>query len=177
MLDGDWSSDVCSSDLVTHDQEEAFALSDEIIVMNNGRIEQQSAPAEIYRRPASAYVADFIGGANLVPGKVREVSAAAAAIETPFGTYESPSVSGLKPGSDAVLCLRPELLAFSGAGGIEATVTHTVFRGAEWLVEARASGDLVLSAVVADQDPPAIGSTVRLAFEPARAWIAAIDGA
>ncbi len=50
-----------------HDQEEAFALSDSIILMNNGVIEQEGDPETIYRRPTNAYVADFIGGANLVP--------------------------------------------------------------------------------------------------------------
>ncbi|MHA7971843.1 ABC transporter ATP-binding protein [Rhizobium sp. CAU 1783] len=161
---------------VTHDQEEAFALSDEIIVMNNGRIEQQSTPAEIYRRPASAYVADFIGGANLVPGKIHSVSDGAAAIETPLGMFGSPSVGGLRPGAPAVLCLRPELLRLGGADGFEATVTHVVFRGAEWLVESRALGDLTLSLVVHEAEPPTVGSIVRLSFDPARAWIAAADG-
>ncbi len=160
---------------VTHDQEEAFALSDEIIVMNNGRIEQQSTPAEIYRRPASAYVADFIGGANLVPGKIRSVSDGATAIETPLGIFASPAVPGLRMGSPAVLCLRPELLRLGTDEGFEATVTHTVFRGAEWLVEARALGGLTLSLIVHDAEPPAIGGTVSLSFDPARAWIAAAD--
>src|SRR5690606_32857624 len=55
---------------VTHDQEEALAVSDKIIVMHNGRIAQEGTPAGLYERPADAFVADFIGGANLVPCEV-----------------------------------------------------------------------------------------------------------
>lgn len=158
---------------VTHDQEEAFALSDEIIVMNNGRIEQQSTPTEIYRRPASAYVADFIGGANLVAGAVRSVGQATAVIETRLGTFESPCVAGLAAGGKAVLCLRPEQLHLSGEAGFEARVTHTVFRGAEWLVETRTMDGTVITLVMHASEPPAISSTVTLGFDMAHAWIAA----
>lgn len=56
---------------VTHDQEEALALSDQIALMKKGRIEQLGSPQEIYQRPASAYVADFIGAANLIQGEVQ----------------------------------------------------------------------------------------------------------
>ena len=54
---------------VTHDQEEALAISDRVVVMNAGRIEQQGSPSELYARPASHFVADFIGSANIVPGR------------------------------------------------------------------------------------------------------------
>ena len=55
---------------MTHDQEEALAVSDKIVVMNKGRIAQEGTPADLYERPADAFVADFIGSANLVPGEV-----------------------------------------------------------------------------------------------------------
>ena len=55
---------------VTHDQEEALAVSDKIIVMNKGRIAQEGTPADLYERPADAFVADFIGGANLIPCEI-----------------------------------------------------------------------------------------------------------
>jgi len=56
---------------VTHDQEEALAISDRVIVMNGGKIEQIGSPEDIYNRPRSRFVADFVGSANLIPGKVR----------------------------------------------------------------------------------------------------------
>jgi iron(III) transport system ATP-binding protein len=61
---------------VTHDQEEALAISDRVIVMNGGRIEQIGSPEEIYNRPRSRFVADFVGSANLIRGKVRGPSGA-----------------------------------------------------------------------------------------------------
>lgn len=54
---------------VTHDQAEALSLSDTIIVMNRGRVEQIGAPRELYRRPANRFVADFVGEANLLEGR------------------------------------------------------------------------------------------------------------
>ena len=57
---------------VTHDQEEALAISDRVIVMNHGVIEQIGSPETVYNRPASLFVADFVGSANLIAGKVRE---------------------------------------------------------------------------------------------------------
>ena len=61
---------------VTHDQEEALAISDRVIVMNGGRIEQIGSPEDIYNRPHSRFVADFVGSANLIEGKVRGPSGA-----------------------------------------------------------------------------------------------------
>jgi ABC-type Fe3+/spermidine/putrescine transport system ATPase subunit len=157
---------------VTHDQEEAFALSDQIIVMNHGLIEQHGTPSDIYHRPASAYVADFIGGANLVAGRVISSTDTSVTIETPLGRFETPGVAGLSAGSNAVLCLRPEQLHLSNDGPLEVQVTHNVFRGAEWLIEARASDDTLLSFMVQDGDIPQPGTTARLGFHPAQAWIA-----
>ena len=57
---------------VTHDQEEALAVSDKIIVMNRGAIAQEGTPADLYERPANAFVADFIGSANLIPAEIVE---------------------------------------------------------------------------------------------------------
>src|SRR3546814_17266516 len=68
MRISDWSSDVCSSDLimVTHDQEEALMLADKIVCMNEGRIEQVGTPQDLYLRPETRFVADFVGVSNLL---------------------------------------------------------------------------------------------------------------
>ncbi len=159
---------------VTHDQEEAFALSDWIIVMRAGRIEQQGAPETIYRRPATAYVADFIGGAACVPGSVVEQEAGCYRIETPLGSFAAPGGDGLAPGGAAVLCLRPEQLHPDPQGAIEAVVTHVVYRGAEWLVEVEAKG-ISLALHVGHDAVPAVGTTLRVGFDPAQVWIARAD--
>ena len=76
---------------VTHDQEEAFALSDSIVVMRDGRIEQQGRPQDIYARPRTAWVADFIGGATCVPGEVRARTGQTATLDTPLGSFTCPA--------------------------------------------------------------------------------------
>jgi len=156
---------------VTHDQEEAFALSDSIIVMNQGVIEQQGDPETIYRRPANAYVADFIGGSNLVEGVVTQCAAGAAVIETPFGSAQASCAPGVAVGRRASLCLRPEQLVIGARGTFGGTVRHTVFQGADWLVEV-AAGSATLRVRCPDEEPPAVGSAVSLDYEPAKAWIA-----
>ncbi len=162
---------------VTHDQEEAFALSDWLIVMNNGRIEQQGTPQEIYQCPATSYVADFIGGANRLPGRILESDNRLSTIETALGQFQASSVSGLTPDSGAVICWRPEQLHPARGGAIEVTVTHHVFRGAEWLIEAKAQDDTTLSFVVREDAVPEIGARIQLSFNPENAWIAADDSA
>nr|WP_272212295.1 ABC transporter ATP-binding protein [Marinicella sp. W31]MDC2878208.1 ABC transporter ATP-binding protein [Marinicella sp. W31] len=161
---------------VTHDQEEAFALSDRIIVMNDGRIEQQGAPAEIYRKPATAYVADFIGGANLVTGQVVSADQGIATIATSAGDFSCPAVDGLAAGKAAVLTLRAEQIELSASGGIPAKVTHTVFKGSEWLVETVLDDGTAISLISRQDDPPEIGSTVGVSFDARRGWIAAAGG-
>ncbi|MBK0325955.1 ABC transporter ATP-binding protein [Rhodobacteraceae bacterium F11138] len=158
---------------VTHDQEEAFALSDKIIVMNKGRIEQQGTPAQIYRQPANAYVADFIGGANRIAGRMSEVANGVGVIETGLGKYRAKCAKGLSAGAPAVLCLRPEQLCPTQADGLELQVTHTIFQGADWIVEARARDDTTVTYLAPKSRLPLIGETVAVGFDAETAWIAA----
>jgi putative spermidine/putrescine transport system ATP-binding protein len=97
---------------VTHDQSEAFAISDRIFVMNRGRIEQAGSQLDIYLRPASEFVAHFVGDNNTLPGTVLSVSDTGenrtAAVETAHGTLTAFAQPGIEVG-DAVLALaRPE---------------------------------------------------------------------
>jgi len=103
---------------VTHDQLEAMTLSDRIVVMNQGRIEQIGSPQEIYRRPRTAFVADFIGRTNFVAGTVREVDDNSVTVEV-FGqilTAPAPDTS-LSAGDAAKLVLRPEAVQVVDQGG------------------------------------------------------------
>jgi iron(III) transport system ATP-binding protein len=102
---------------VTHDQEEALALSDRIAIMNKGRIEQIGTPREIYQQPATSYVADFIGAANLLPVQCGEAEAGTVtvALEGRAIAVRAPSpVSGA-----ATLVARPEDLALADADGAD----------------------------------------------------------
>ncbi len=128
---------------VTHDQEEALSLSDRVAVMRRGRIEQLGAPAEIYHRPASRFVAEFIGTANLIEGSVRDGALASA-----DASWPAPAAAGRGNGTAATLLFRPEhigLLPGTRAGGISGTVLATSFMGSvERLSVALPSGKVIL---------------------------------
>ena len=95
---------------VTHDQEEALNLSDTVVVMDHGRIVQQGSPVDVYQVPATAYVADFIGEANLIEGRLRDTNGGDSTVETPFGTMHGCLAPGFKPsnGDTVLVSIRPE---------------------------------------------------------------------
>jgi len=138
---------------VTHDQEEAMAISDRIAVMSRGRIEQVGTAPELYRRPASAFVATFIGRSNLVPCTVTDVGAQRTALTLLGGRHEIVDApADARAGSAMTAVIRPESLrlAASGDAGIAATVTSRVYLGdkIEYVVDA---GGTLLE--VAHSDP------------------------
>jgi iron(III) transport system ATP-binding protein len=102
--------------MVTHDQEEALSVADRIVVMNRGVIEQVGSSEEIYRRPATAFVADFIGVMNFIPGAV------ASPDRVRMGPVEmSCSTEGRRPGEAITLAIRPEdILVGNGRGSVNA---------------------------------------------------------
>jgi iron(III) transport system ATP-binding protein len=115
---------------VTHDQIEAMTLSDKIVIMNKGIIEQIGTPEEIYRRPKSRFVADFIGRANFIPARVRSVSGDTADVEC-FGQVLKIGTSGrLDSGAEGVLVLRPEMVWISDEKGLfQGIVKRSVYLG------------------------------------------------
>jgi ABC-type Fe3+/spermidine/putrescine transport system ATPase subunit len=115
---------------VTHDQREALALSDRLVVLNDGRIEQIGTPDEIYRTPASPFAARFVGDANVIPVEVLPATEGDEAVA--IGSLRLPArcPAGLGPGP-AWLVLRPEIvrLARDGMGGLRGVVRDLAFRG------------------------------------------------
>jgi iron(III) transport system ATP-binding protein len=115
--------------MVTHDQEEALTMADRIVVMNQGVIEQVGTPLEIYREPASPFVADFIGVMNFMAGTV------AGDRSVRIGRLElTCEVDELAPGTEVTLAIRPEDVAVHALGGdeenvLEARVEGLVFLG------------------------------------------------
>src|SRR6267378_4028997 len=94
---------------VTHDQAEALALSDQIAVMNLGRVQQYGAPFEVYAHPANRMVADFMGLVNLIPGKVRERSGAGGTVEVaPELAVKVDALDAFLPGDAVEVAIRPE---------------------------------------------------------------------
>jgi iron(III) transport system ATP-binding protein len=110
---------------VTHDQEEALAVSDHIIVMETGRIAQKGTPQELYEAPASRFLADFIGDANLVDGELAVDSAGATF--TSGGVSAAVRADGIAPGR-ATLAVRPHRLRLVAAG--QGTLPGTCMRAA-----------------------------------------------
>jgi iron(III) transport system ATP-binding protein len=102
---------------VTHDQEEALAMSDRIAVFDKGKLCQLGPPKALYERPASRFVADFIGVNNLVDGRVRSVGRETLEAETALGVLEAIHETKLKAGDACVVCMRPENLALNSSQG------------------------------------------------------------
>jgi spermidine/putrescine transport system ATP-binding protein len=120
---------------VTHDQEEALTMSDRIAVMNEGRVEQIGPPREIYHSPASVFVANFIGTANLLPGMVTRVGGDRVTVKVAGDGELSIPVGAdpVAPGAGVTVMVRPERLRLTGrdagTSGVPVTVRHVVFQG------------------------------------------------
>jgi iron(III) transport system ATP-binding protein len=120
---------------VTHDQSEALALSDEIAVFSAGRVVQRGSPQEIYRRPRSQFVADFVGSANFFHGTVAERNEHGTAVDTEYGMIRCSFVGEVKPGQPVVVTARPEDLSISekhpgdSLNVFAGKVAHRVFLG------------------------------------------------
>ncbi|WP_235886060.1 ABC transporter ATP-binding protein [Bradyrhizobium niftali] len=132
---------------VTHDQEEALAMSDRVAVMHEGRIRQVSAPQDIYRRPADLFVASFVGEVNLIPVKLRS-----GVVHGPAGE-QLPSAQRPDVDRDATLCVRPEhlRLEITGAGssgGIQGRIVDMTFVGDSTILEFCGDAGLQLTSKV-----------------------------
>jgi iron(III) transport system ATP-binding protein len=95
---------------VTHDQEEALSLSDRVAVMREGRVLQVGPPRELYERPRTRFVADFVGTNNLVPGRAIAEVDGTLVVETALGQLHARAMAGVGPGGAVVLAVRPENL-------------------------------------------------------------------
>ncbi len=152
---------------VTHDQEEALALSDRICLLNHGRIEQLGSPQAVYEHPASLFVADFIGLSNVLRGKVEGQE-----LLTADGPLPLPPGSAGTAGRDAALVVRPEHVELDPVDfpALAGTVTETVYAGAEHrLVVTLGSGATLILRRTAGQGSLPLGAAVRLGWHAARA--------
>jgi iron(III) transport system ATP-binding protein len=152
---------------VTHDQVEAMSISDEIVVMNAGAVEQAGTPHTIYARPATRFVADFVGKANFVEATV----SAGGAVEIAGRKLELPATAGRQAGAKVTLVVRPEAVRIDAKDGLlTGTVKRAMFLGSvvEYLVAVDGAGDWLV-----DHPNPAetglleVGDAVRLTPSPA----------
>ncbi len=131
--------------LVTHDQEEALSMSDRIVVLKQGKIQQLGTPQEIYDQPISSFVADFIGEANILPG---------AQVDS-----KSPHVA-VRPTDISFAKATPE-----GHSSISGAIDQVLYLGASVLYEVKVTDDLLLRVIISNQDEPrSIGDIVRCVF-------------
>jgi iron(III) transport system ATP-binding protein len=173
---------------VTHDQMEALALSDEIALMHEGRIVQQASPAAIYNAPASAYVADFIGSTNLLPGTLHDGNEVGDACSVSFGEASVGGVlaTGARPGAGVAVAVRPETIAMEReaapaagrtVGTLDGVIRSSVFLGesTDFLV---AADGLEVRVRISGVNPGfAIGDAVRLTLPSTGLVFAREDGA
>jgi iron(III) transport system ATP-binding protein len=137
---------------VTHDQVEAMTLSDRVVVMNQGRIEQIGPPQEIYRQPKTAFVADFIGRTNFAEGAVRSINGDTVTVEVWGQTLTAPKPeSAVKQGQTVKMVLRPEAIQVVEQGGqYQGTVRWSSYLGSLVEYQVEVAGQLLF---ITDSDP------------------------
>jgi spermidine/putrescine ABC transporter ATP-binding subunit len=160
---------------VTHDQEEALTLSDRIVVMDEGRIVQIGTPSEVYERPRSRFVSDFIGFTNSVSGQVNSIDGALTRVTIASGHVVTvPSGAGIATGDAVDLVIRPEKVVVDPTGLVDrsvipGTLAHMVYTGAVTYYHVDIGGGAILIAMAPNpdlHDLPALGSPVALGFKP-----------
>ncbi|MCB2053966.1 MAG: ABC transporter ATP-binding protein [Geminicoccaceae bacterium] len=138
---------------VTHDQEEALTMSDRIVVMNAGRIEQDGTPEDLYRRPVSRFVADFIGETNLFVGTILDNRSGLVTIEWPsVGRVIAGSTTDHPPGASITLALRPESIVCRPAepdlaNRFEGRIRQRIFKGPRTTLEIEVGHETLTAAI------------------------------
>ena len=170
-----------TSIFVTHDQSEALAMSDRIVVMSAGRVEQIGSPEEVYNRPASEFVSSFLGNANILSGTVRKVQAGIAEIEiTDLGTILADLDASTGPefvqGKPVRVSIKSEKLALNRAGATSAsaeagTRLTALIRDVDYQGQVAryflSSGGHTLQALnPIDERPHAAGAEVSVTIRP-----------
>jgi ABC-type Fe3+/spermidine/putrescine transport system ATPase subunit len=161
---------------VTHDQQEAFAIADRVLIMDRGQIVQQGTPQQVYRQPASPWVARFLGLANLLPGRAAAAGPGRAVVDTALGTLALTAVSPIAAGQAVMVLIRPEAARLAGecpAGDgllVEGTVAESSFRGGHVRLVVRPGVapelDLAFELVAGAADLPGPGEAIRLVLQP-----------
>ncbi|MCX4883873.1 MULTISPECIES: ABC transporter ATP-binding protein [unclassified Streptomyces] len=145
---------------VTHDQGEAFALADRVVVMRDGRIAQSGTPLEVWQRPADEFVARFLGFDNVVEGTV-----SGAAADTPWGKLP---VTEDAPQGTRTLLVRPAGVRLVPADeGLRCTVAARTFKGTHVAVQLQPEDAPRLEAAVALREAPEVGEAVGVEFDAA----------
>jgi putative spermidine/putrescine transport system ATP-binding protein len=162
---------------VTHDQAEAMVLADRIAILREGRLQQVGPPEEIYHRPASGWVADFIGLSNFIPGSVVGRDGSRLTVRSALGTFHVAAPKDEGRSGAVVICLRPEALRFGPEhpNRLRGVVRERVFLGNLFDYRVEASEGIVLRVQADPSWRFSPGEAVELSFAPDQAW--AVNGA
>ena len=163
--------------LVTHDQEEALSMADCIAVLNRGRLEQFGSPVDIYDAPRSLFVNSFVGGCNLLPGRLVAKSAGTATVALDCGAVleAREPTDELVSGERIVACIRPEHLSVTAGGdGLAGIVELGMPLGASIVHELRLKDGHALKIAeqrIAGSTPRPPGSEIRVAAPPGSVFV------
>jgi ABC-type Fe3+/spermidine/putrescine transport system ATPase subunit len=155
---------------VTHDQQEAFAVADRVIIMDRGRIVQKGTPQAVYHQPASPWVARFLGLTNLLPGRV--VSLDPPQVSTPLGPIAPRDMDRVEVGQKVTVLIRPEAAHLDSEGAarrgiaLEGTVRECSFRGGHYrlLIRHESGVDLAFELTSSGASLPQRGDPIALAL-------------
>ena len=154
--------------LVTHDQQEAFAIADRVGVMHAGRLEQWDRPYELYHRPATRYVADFIGEGVFLPAKVLnplnvEIELGELKGEVPLPCQQGCDVCG--KGCHVDVLLRPDDVVHDDTSGMKAEVIRKVFRGGDFIYTLKLDSGREVLALVPSHHDHAVGEKIGIRLD------------
>jgi iron(III) transport system ATP-binding protein len=164
---------------ITHDQAEAMALADRIAVMDEGRILQAATPSELFREPATAMVARFIGQGMVLPGEIKRIGPDGACEVRVLGLHVTARrANGQDSEGPCALCLRSGDLSLAGDQdpGVPARIRRTVYQGGYYRIDAapQAMPDVALALDVPEAAAPKEGEAVRIAIRDA--WVLPRNG-
>jgi len=154
--------------LVTHDQQEAFAIADRVGVMKDGRLEQWDRPYELYHRPATRYVADFIGQGVFLPAQVLSAHDVAIEIGELKGDVPLPCQQGCATcgkGCHVEVLLRPDDVVHDDASPLKAEVVRKIFRGGDFVYTLRLDSGREVLALVPSHHDHAIGEKIGIRLD------------
>ena len=151
---------------VTHDQEEALTMSDTVVVMNNGEIQQLGTPEEIYNEPENAFVADFIGDSNIIPGRMIK-DGLVEILGCPFPCIDG-TETGFRPGQPVDVVIRPEDIEIRpyGEGIMNSTISSNLFIGVHYEMLAVSESEKPFEWLLQNYDSYDVGEKIGMYIRP-----------
>jgi len=147
--------------MVTHDQNEAFAMADMIGVMEHGRLQQWATPYELYHKPHNRFVADFIGRGVLLPGTMLDSQQ----VQTSLGLFRQRYASKALPGDKVDVLIRPDDIVHDDSSGITAQVTDKAFRGSHIMYQLKLQSGEQVQCLALSHHNHAIGEQIGIRLD------------